>query len=82
MVKNKNNNLSEEDNKLWETVSDKAIKYKKTNRVILKDKAEIKTQPLKEEMQSVSSIKRATGLIDFQSHNSARPTSLTACIAT
>ena len=28
MVKNKNNNLSEEDNKLWETVSNKAIKYK------------------------------------------------------
>ena len=28
MVKNKNNNLSEEDNKLWETVSNKATKYK------------------------------------------------------
>ena len=46
MVKNKNNNLSEEDNKLWETVSNKAIKYKKTNIIILNDKAEIKTQPL------------------------------------
>ena len=53
MVKNKNNNLSEEDNKLWETVSNKATKYKKTNRIILNDKAEIKTQPLKEEMQRV-----------------------------
>ena len=31
MVKNKNNNLSDEDNKLWETVSNKAVKYKKTN---------------------------------------------------
>ena len=47
MVKNKNNNLSDEDNKLWETVSNKAIKYKTTNRIILRDKVEIKTQPLK-----------------------------------
>ena len=54
MVKNKNNNLSDEDNKLWETVSNKAKKYKKTNRIILSDKAEIKTQPLKEEIQSVA----------------------------
>ena len=54
MVKNKNNNLSDEDNKLWETVSNKAVKYKKTNRIILSDKVEIKTQPLKEEMQSVA----------------------------
>ena len=56
MVKNKNNNLSEEDNKLWETVSNKAIKYKTTNRIILRDKVEIKTQPLKEETQSVGTV--------------------------
>ena len=61
MVKKKNNNLSDEDNKLWETVSNKAIKYKKTNRIILSDKAKIKTQPLKEEMQSVA--KKKTCLI-------------------
>ena len=52
MVKNKNNNLSDEDNKLWETVSNKAVKYKKNNRIILSDKVEIKKKPLKEEMQS------------------------------
>ena len=57
MVKKNNNNLSDEDNKLWETVSNKAIKYKKTNRIILSDKAKIKTQPLKEEMQSVAKKK-------------------------
>ena len=57
MVKNKNNNLSDEDNKLWETVSNKAVKYKKTNRIILSDKVEIKTQPLKEEIQSVAKKK-------------------------
>ena len=61
MVKNKNNNLSDEDNKLWETVSNKAVKYKKTNRILLSDKAGIKTQPVKEEMQRVA--KKKTYLI-------------------
>ena len=65
MVKNKNNNLSEEDNKLWETVSNKATKYKKTNRIILNDKAEIKTQPLKKVIQRVDKKKDLLNKTNF-----------------
>lgn len=57
MIKNKNNNLSDEDNKLWETVSNKAIKYKNINRIILNDKVEIKKEAIKEKTKSIDKKK-------------------------
>ena len=51
MVKNKNNNFSEADAKLWESVSSKAKKYKKPNRIILNSEKEI-IRPIKKEATS------------------------------
>lgn len=48
MIKNKNDNFSEADAKLWDSVSSKAKKYKKPNRIILgADKTIIK--PIRKE---------------------------------
>ncbi|MBH87712.1 MAG: hypothetical protein CMJ12_00975 [Pelagibacterales bacterium] len=48
MVKNKNNNFSEDDAKLWESVSSKAKKYKKPNRIILNSEKK-SIRPIKKE---------------------------------
>ena len=42
MIKDKENNFSDEDKDLWETVSNKTKKYKKTNRIIFNNKPEIR----------------------------------------
>ena len=41
MIKDKNNNFSDEDKDLWETVSNRTKKYEKTNRIIFNNKPEI-----------------------------------------
>jgi len=48
MIKNKNNNFSDSDAKLWDSVSSKAKKYKKPNRIILSSENEI-IKPIKKE---------------------------------
>ena len=55
MVKDKNNNFSEADAKIWESVSSKAKKYKKPNRIILNSEKEI-IRPIKKE--AISENKR------------------------
>ena len=52
MIKDKNNNFSDEDKDLWETVSNRTKKYEKTNRIIFNNNPEIfkphRKQPIKE----------------------------------
>jgi DNA-nicking Smr family endonuclease len=57
MIKDKNNNFSEEDNKLWETISNKSKKYKKTNRIILSSKPSIKKKLPKEDSKNINKRK-------------------------
>ena len=47
MIKDKNNNFSDEDKDLWETVSNRTKKYEKTNRIIFNNKPEIITPKTK-----------------------------------
>ena len=49
MTKNKNNNFSDSDAKLWDSVSSKAKKYKKPNRIILSREKEI-IKPIKKDV--------------------------------
>lgn len=55
MIKDKNNNFSDEDKDLWETISNKTKKYEKTNRIIFNNKPDIRKPYRKQVIQKNNS---------------------------
>ena len=59
MTKENNNNFSEDDKDLWETVSKKTKKYEKTNRIVFNNKPEIR-KPIQKQVIEKSNKREST----------------------